>query len=124
MDDSHPSSKALDAQIESNARQLALYTEQQSELTQLFAQVNDIETALQSTYVELVGLQNRSLSASLTEDGGAATRLKTAVDVARRVEQRLRGDDKEDQAKRDKYLKAYQQTNTLNSDHDPSKEEQ
>jgi hypothetical protein len=124
MNDNLPSSKALDAQIDSNTRQIALYTEQQSELTQLFAQVNEIETALQSTYVELVGLQNRNLAASLTEDGGAATRLKTAVDVARRVEQRLRGDDKEDQEKRDKYLKAYQQKNTLNSDPDPSKEEQ
>jgi hypothetical protein len=121
VDAKNPMAKAIDSQIESSVRRFNLYTEQQSELTQLFAQVSEIESALRSSYVDLVGLQNKTLSASLTEDGGAASRLKSAVEVARRVEQRLRGDDSEDKARRDKYLQAYQ--STVNTETDQSRED-
>ena len=122
VDDKHPMAKAIDSQIESTIKRIAVYTEQQSELTQLFAQASEIESALRSSYVDLVGLQNKTLAASFNEDGGAASRLTSAVEVARRVEQRLRGDDKEDQAKRDKYLQAYQ--STKNSETAQSREDQ
>ncbi|HEY9681186.1 MAG TPA: hypothetical protein V6C86_06375 [Oculatellaceae cyanobacterium] len=122
VDDKNPMAKAIDSQIESGEKRMSLYTQQQSELTQLFSQISDIESALRSSYVDLVGMQNQSLSAKLNDNEGAAGRLKSAVEVARRVEARLRGDDNEDQARREKYLKAYQ--NTVNQETSQSREEQ
>ena len=106
-------------QIESCLRRIALESQQQNELMQLFAQASEIESALQSTYLELIDMQSRNQLGALNEEGGAATRLRSAVDIARRVEQKLRGDNPEDRAKRDKYLQAYQDSgSTTSSDTD------
>jgi hypothetical protein len=70
---------------------------------------------LQSTYLELVDMQSHNQLGALNEDGGAATRLKSAVDVARSVERKLRGDDSEGQARRNKYLQAYEDSTGIAS---------
>jgi len=124
IDDKNPAARGIDMQIESCQRRIELETQQQNELTQLFAQASEIESALQSTYLELIDMQSRNQLGALNEEGGASTRLRSAVDVARRVEQKLRGDDPEDRAKRDKYLQAYEDTdkNTISntsSNNDP-----
>lgn len=101
--------KTLEQQIASNTRRIDLYNQRQDMQLELIAQVNEIECALQTTYLELVDLGNRDLSNFLSGDGGASTRLRSAVDAARRVEKKLRGSDPEDEAKRNKYRKAADQ---------------
>lgn len=125
MDPKNPSVRALTMQIEANQRRITIDEQQQNELVQLFAQANEIESALQTTYLELIDLQNHNIGNTFNEEGGAASRLKSAVDVARRVEQRLRGDDSEDQEKRDKYVKVYQNSmnNQTQQTHDPSQDQ-
>jgi hypothetical protein len=115
LTDGSPKAKALDLQIDAHMKQIELYNKRENDLAQLFAQVNEIESALQSTYLELVDLGSRNSSKFLAADSDAASRLQTAVDVARRVEQRLRGEDSEDEEKKKKYIQAYQQQQVLNS---------
>lgn len=92
--------KALDRQIDSHEQRVALYETRQDSLDELIARVNEIETALQTTYLELVELGNQDPASLLRDDGGASSRLKTAVESARRVEERLRGDTSSDEAER------------------------
>jgi len=115
LNDGSPKAKALDMQIDAHKKQIELYNKRENDLEQLFAQSTEIETALKSTYLELVDLGNESPKRFLADDGDAASRLQSAVDVARRVEQKLRGEDPEDQEKKQKYLKAYQQQQALNN---------
>jgi hypothetical protein len=107
LDPKSPMVKSVDIQIESTQRRIDLEIQQQNELAELFAQASEIEAALQSTYLELIDMQSHNQLGALNEEGGAATRLKSAVEVARRVERKLRGDDSESEAKREKYLQAY-----------------
>jgi hypothetical protein len=103
--------KALDRQIDSHDQRIALYDLRQDTLDELIARVNEIETALQTTYLELVELGNLDPTSLLRDDGGASSRLKTAVESARRVEARLRGrgENSEDEvAKRMKYIRRVQ----------------
>lgn len=103
--------KALDRQIDSHDQRIALYDLRQDTLDELIARVNEIETALQTTYLELVELGNQDPTSLLRDDGGASSRLKTAVESARRVEARLRGrgENSEDEvAKRMKYIRRVQ----------------
>jgi hypothetical protein len=115
LTDGSPKAQAFDLQIDAHMKQIELYNKRENDLAQLFAQVNEIESALQSTYLELVDLGSQNPNKFLTDDSGAASRLQTAVDVARRVEQRLRGEDAEDEEKRKKYIQAYQQQQALNN---------
>jgi hypothetical protein len=107
--------KSVDVQMEAAQHRIDLEIQQQNQLAQLFAQASEIEAALQSTYIELIDMQSHNQLGALNEDGGAANRLKSAVDVARRVERKLRGDDSESQAKRDKYLQAYENSTGIAS---------
>ena len=107
--------KSIDIQIEAAQHRIDLEAQQQNQLAQLFAQSSEIEAALQSTYLELVDMQSHNQLGALNEDGGAATRLKSAVDVARSVERKLRGDDSESQAKRNRYLQAYENSTGIAS---------
>ncbi len=101
--------KTLEQQIASNTKLIDTYNKRQDQQLELLAQVNEIKCALHNTYIELVDLGNRDLSTFLSGDGGASTRLRSAVEAARRVEERLRGNDAEDEARRNKYRKAAEQ---------------
>jgi hypothetical protein len=111
LDPESSRAKALSKQVESHQRRLELHSRGMDKLTQLLADSNEIESALQSTYVELVDLGNEDMQDFLREDSSASSRLRNAVDVARRVEQRLRGgEDAEFEAKKNKYLDLQEQT--------------
>jgi hypothetical protein len=115
LDPKSPAVRSIDLQMESVQHRIDLEIQQQNELAELFAQASEIEAAMQSTYLELIDMQSHNQLGALNEEGGAATRLKSAVDVARRVEQKLRGDDSESRAKREKYLQAYENSTGIAS---------
>lgn len=98
--------KTLEQQIASHTRRLDLYNKRQDLQLELLAQVNEIECALQTTYLELVDLGNGDISSFLDRDSDASHRLRTAVEAARRVEDRLKGRNSEDEHQLDKYRKA------------------
>jgi hypothetical protein len=104
LDENSTEYRALKQQIDSHTKRIDLYKQSYDKLTQLVAESNEIETALQTTYLELVDSGNQNLDDFLREDGSAVNRLNQAVAAAKRVEQKLRGDDEEEQARQKKYL--------------------
>lgn len=99
--------EALDKRIEANNRRIERCKEREAQLVQLFAQVSNIQTALQTTYLELVDLGKADPTTMLARDGGASQRLETAVEAARRVERKLRGlQDPAEKARDREYLRA------------------
>lgn len=105
-DDNSQASRALDTQIAAHESRLEKYDQSLERLGELIAEVNNIESVLETAHLELVDLGSKDPAAILSDDSGAATRLKTALTAARRVEERMRGQDAEDSARRDKYQKA------------------
>jgi hypothetical protein len=96
-------SESLARNIETHTKRLDRYRRRQEELRALLAQLNELETALETAYLEVVDLVGQDASGRLFESG-AATRLEIAVEAARRVEQRLRGFGGEDTSADEKYL--------------------
>jgi len=88
-------SESLERNIEAHTKRLARYRQREEELRALIAQLNELETALETSYLEVVDLVGQATSGGLVESGAAA-HLERAVDAARRVEQRLRGFGDED----------------------------
>ena len=116
LDDSSARAKTLDRQIESHNRRIDVYDTRQELLDELIAQVDDIEGALQTTYLELVELGDQDATRLLRKDGGAAKRLESAVSAARRVEEKLRGGTSpEDAAKRAEYVRLGQESRRTKS---------
>jgi hypothetical protein len=83
-------SESRERNIEAHTKRLDRYRRRQEELQALLAQLNELETALETAYLEVVDLVGHDASAGLFESS-AATHLEIAVAAARRVEQRLRG---------------------------------
>ncbi|HSF31620.1 MAG TPA: hypothetical protein VLK82_14250, partial [Candidatus Tectomicrobia bacterium] len=96
-------SESLERNIESHTKRLDRYRRREEELRALTAQLNELETALETAYLEIVDLVGQAASAGVFESGAAA-HLERAVDAARRVEQRLRGFGEEDTRADAKYL--------------------
>ena len=109
MEDGSPQANSLDAQIEGHEGRLSLCAEREEEMAALIARSNEIETALEKTYLELVDLGITDPTKFLGEDGGAAKRLRTAVESAKRVEERMLGRDTEKKEKRNKYIESARQ---------------
>jgi hypothetical protein len=107
--------KALQQQVDSHTRTINAYNQSAERLGQLLAESNEIESAMRSTYLELVDLGSHDLNDYLRQDGSAVNRLNQAVEAARRVEDRLRGDDKEGEEKRDKYINLTQEAQSPQS---------
>jgi len=97
------SSESLERNIESCTKRLDRYRRRTEELQTLLAQLNELETALETTYLEVVDLVGQETSAGLFESGAAA-HLERAVAAARRVEQRLRGFGSADTQADEEYL--------------------
>jgi len=97
------SSESLERNIESCTKRLDRYRRRAEELQTLIAQLNELETALETTYLEVVDLVGQEASAGLFESGAAA-HLERAVAAARRVEQRLRGFGSADTRADEEYL--------------------
>ena len=83
-------SESLERNIEAHTKRLDRYRRREEELRALIAQLNELEMALETTYLEVVDLVGHTARVGLFE-GGAAAHLETAVAAARRVEQRLQG---------------------------------
>ncbi len=96
--------QTLKVKIDSHTKRILLSQQSEEKLAKLIAESNEIETALQTTYLELVDLGDQGIDDFLRQDGDAVDRLNQAVAAARRVEQRLRGDDSEREALKEKYL--------------------
>jgi len=96
-------SESLARNIEAHTKRLARYHRREEELRTLLAQLNELETALETSYLEVVDLVGQDTSVGLFESGAAA-HLERAVDAARRVEQRLRGFGDEDTHADEEYL--------------------
>jgi hypothetical protein len=91
-------SESLERNIEAHTKRLDRYRRREEELRGLIAQLNELETALETAYLEVVDLVGHEASTGIFESGAAA-HLERAVEAARRVEQRLRGfGDEEAQA--------------------------
>ncbi len=99
--------KALDQQIQSHKTRIELCEKRYEKIATLLSQSNEIEFAIQSTYLELVDLGDQDASSYLSDDSGAVSRLTSAVEAARRVESKLRGQDDGEDEKRIRYLQAY-----------------
>jgi len=107
--DGSTKAKTLEQQIASNKRRIDRYNERQEQHLELLAQVNGIEADLEITFLEFVDLGNRDISTFVSGEGGASQRLRARVEAARRVEERLRGNDTEDNERRNKYRQAADQ---------------
>jgi uncharacterized phage infection (PIP) family protein YhgE len=83
-------SESLARNIATHTKRLAQYQRRQDELQALLAQLNELETALETAYLEVVDLLGQDAGSRLFESD-AAQHLEIAVAAARRVEQRLRG---------------------------------
>lgn len=81
--------RALSSQIEVHQKRIAAYQQRQERLRQLLAEVNRLEGALETTYLQATELTLADGAASLRA-GGAATELERAVAAARRTEEQLR----------------------------------
>jgi len=92
QDDTHVQAQidALDRKIESNEKRIALFHERTDLLHQFLAQCEELEGALETSYLELVDLVDTETSI-FTEN--AVQSLERAVSSARTVEDRLRGLD-------------------------------
>ena len=97
------SSESLERNIEAHTKRLERYRRREEELWALIAQLNELETALETTYLEVVDLVGHAASARPFESE-AASHLERAVEAARRVEQRLRGFDDANPRADEEYL--------------------
>ncbi|MDZ4837386.1 MAG: hypothetical protein SGJ27_26670 [Candidatus Melainabacteria bacterium] len=108
LEGSEPEAKTLDKQISAHSRRLTQHDENTGDLAELFAQVDDIEAALETTYMDLVRMGNVDPATYLSQDGGAADRMRSAVAARQRVQDRLRSAGEEDEEKREKRNKYIQ----------------
>ncbi len=94
-------------QIDAHKKQVDFYHKKEKQLRELLTTIDEIESALQTTYMGLLELGSQDPTAFLSEDGGAAQQLVSAFDAAKRVEARLRGGDSAaDKARMQEYMKA------------------
>jgi hypothetical protein len=96
-------SESLTRNLESHTKRLDRYRRRHEELQALLAQLNELETALETAYLEVADLVGQDASKGLFESSAAA-HLEIAVEAARRVEQRLRGLGDEDTRADEEYL--------------------
>ncbi len=102
-------SPSLERNIAAHTQRLERYHRRQEELHALLAQLNELETALETAYLEIVDLVGEASTTVLFESQ-AVSGLQTAVDAARRVEQRLRALGEEETQNDETYLRAGEQS--------------
>lgn len=103
-------SESLERNITAHTKRLERYREHTEEFDGLIAQINELETALENAYLEMIDLVGPEATAQVLESG-AATRLEIAIAAAHRVEQRLRGLNDTDTQADDEYREAGEQSN-------------
>jgi len=88
-------SESLERNVVAHTKRLERYHERVEELHTLVAHLNELETALETAYLEVIDLVGPEATVNMLESG-AASRLETAITAAHRVEKRLRGLDEAD----------------------------
>jgi hypothetical protein len=96
-------SASLERNIEAHTKRLERYRRREEELRGIIAQLNELETALETAHLEVVDLVGQAASGGIF-DSDAASHLERAVEAARRAEQRLRGFGDEDTQADEEYL--------------------
>jgi len=96
-------SASLERNIEAHTKRLERYRRREEELQALIAQLNELETALETAHLEVVDLVGQPAGGGVFESD-AASHLERAVEAARRAEQRLRGFGDEDTRADEEYL--------------------
>lgn len=84
---------ALKSKIESHDKRLVMYTGRKESLEQLMAECEVLESALDTSYLQVVDLVEDEVQ---LQRSNVAGNLERAVAAARRVEERLRGDGRDD----------------------------
>ena len=97
-----PRAETLATRIASHRRRLELYKERAESFDRMLAQSEELEAALESTYLETIALKSADI---LLARGDSVAALERAVSAARRVEDRLRGQEAPDRDD-DVYLEA------------------
>lgn len=93
--------KGLEAKIKNHEDRIAVHEKYSETLNEIMVQIENLEGVLENSYLELVDLvQGRKL----TSQAESVARLERAVESARKVEMRLRGQDTAPED--DMYLKA------------------
>lgn len=125
-DDGSSPARKLDRQITAQEERIKLCKQNQESLSTLLDRVADIQWALETTYLQKVDLAALDPTLFMAEDGGAASRLRSAVNADRRVRERLANTDSERERKMKKYLKdaGRLEDETLQGDGDAVHEEQ
>jgi hypothetical protein len=95
--------ESLERNIEAHTKRLDRYRQGEEELRALIAQLNELETALETAHLEVVDLVGQGASGGAFASD-AASHLERAVEAARRVEQRLRGFGGENTRADEEYL--------------------
>jgi hypothetical protein len=80
---------ALDRKVVAHTQRLDLCDERRRALHLLLAEANELETALETTYLHCVDLMTTDTATVLRQEN-AAKQLETAIEAARRAEERLR----------------------------------
>jgi hypothetical protein len=96
-------SASLQRNIEAHTKRLDRYRRREGELQAIIAQLNELETALETASLEVVDLVGQPASGGMFESD-AASHLERAVEAARRAEQRLRRFGDEDMRADEEYL--------------------
>lgn len=99
--------ESLNRRIEGHQKRMERYDDRERELRKLLDQCEELEGALETAYIDVVGLVGDNADTDLF-GGGAAQNLELAVNAARRVEERLRGVDDSQAEEDDMYLQAGQ----------------
>ncbi len=95
--------EALEQKIAVYKERIDLYHQREETLQQLLAQATELESALEKAYLEAVTFVGRDGN-ELMSNADAASALETAVEAARRVEQRLRGLEHDSTTADEEYL--------------------
>jgi hypothetical protein len=96
---------SLARQIDAHEKRIARYKERKETLAGLLAEANDLETALETSHLQVVDLMSSDATASLSHGSPGAT-LERAVAAARSVEEKLRGLGDQDTGSDEDYLEA------------------
>lgn len=96
-------SASLERNIDAHTKRLERYRQREEELRAIIAQLNELETALETAHLEVVDLVGQGAGGGLF-DSDVASHLERAVEAARRAEQRLRGFGDEDTRADEEYL--------------------
>lgn len=101
-------SESLERNVVAHTKRLERYHGRVEELHTLVAHLNELETALETAYLEVIDLVGPEATVNMLESG-AASRLETAIAAAHRVEKRLRGLDDADMEDDEVYRTAGEQ---------------